>query len=85
MATIGEITGLRPFKKWHDGKTEFKSRGAANAAIRALQARGAREYEAEFKGGDTLEPYPCNEGGRKHFHIGHSKKRDSKRRGDQKG
>jgi hypothetical protein len=39
MATIGEITGWRQPKPWCDRKQQFKSRGAAEAALRALHRR----------------------------------------------
>lgn len=81
--TVGEFTGLRPFKSWHDGKQEFKSEGAAEAALRALRKRGERAYEAALRDGHELRVYPCREGGRVHFHIGH--KRDGSKQQGKKG
>ena len=76
--TVGEFTGLRPFKPWHDGKQEFPSSGKAHAALRALRRRGERQYEAALRDGETLTVYPCREGGRVHFHIGHNREQGKK-------
>lgn len=73
--TIGEITGLRPFKPWHDGKHEHKSYAAAEAQVRALRARGERDHEAALRDGDTLRIYSCREGGTRHWHVGHKREK----------
>lgn len=73
---IGEITGLRQRRRWHDGKVSYPSKGKAQAALRALKARGERENGQALIDGDALEIYPCRTGdyGR-HFHIGHRRRK----------
>lgn len=63
--TIGEYTGWRARKPWCDGKQQFKSEGAAQAAVRSLLRR-------EENGGDThhgeSKAYLCRTCG--HWHHG---------------
>ena len=59
MITIGEATGFRKRRTWHDGKEIFKSEGAARAAIRSLHARNERAYGAVGKDLSSLRPYVC--------------------------
>jgi hypothetical protein len=70
--TIGELTGLRPRKPWHDGKTEHASRGKAEAAIRSLYKRGENERGQVLRNGARLNVYECWEDGTIHFHVGHN-------------
>lgn len=71
---IGHLTGLAPPSRGHDGKTEYKSQGAAEAAIRALVRRGERESGGAVRPVDKLHAYPCDVGGGvEHWHIGNGR------------
>lgn len=67
MVSIGELTGLRePLPCERRGKVKYKSKGAAQAHIRALLKRPER-----LRDGDTLNEYKCRHCFR--WHVGHSR------------
>lgn len=72
--TMGEYTGLRRRKPWHDNKQIHRSEGKALAAIRSMRARAEGEERGKVHGMDQLHHYPCWEGGDKHWHIGRANK-----------
>jgi hypothetical protein len=77
---------MRPWRKWHDGKEIHKSKGKAEAALRALFARGERKGEAALKNGGEygeLGVYRCLADAHihgAHWHVGHRAKRRRRKR-----
>lgn len=67
MVSIGELTGLRePLPCERRKKVQYKSKGAAEAAIRSLRKRPER-----VKDDDTLNVYKCKYCYR--WHVGHDR------------
>lgn len=72
MVSMGELTGLRePLPCERREKVQYKSKGAAQAAIRAL-----RKQPERLKDGDTLEEYKCRHCYR--WHVGHARPADER-------